>query len=628
MKNKFIHIRALFQRMGIIFLLYSILRIAFYFINRDLYQGASFSEIMSSFIYGWRYDLSAIVYSNILIILLHIVPHPYRSRSFYQKTIKFLFVFINGITLALACADLIYFQFNKKRISVDLLSMMSSLGSQGLQFLQHYWYLFLGFGFIMWLVVRLYKKTKLPVEKFVKPHLVTELILLLMIAGVSLIAARGGTQMRPITPSQAAKDVSAQMASLVTNSPYTFLYSIQKSRLSKTDFMDDDVAENISKFETVLLHNDSLSKKNIIIIILESVSREYVGTLNDYPGYTPFLDSLSRHCLVFNNAFASAERSSKAIPAILAGIPSLMDEPFMYSAYQDNCMKGLGTYLKPFGYHTSFFHGGLNGEFNIDALAPAAGFNLYFGKNEFNDDTYFDGHWGIYDEEFMQFFSKKLNDFPEPFCSALFTVSSHQPFPIPVKYKNKFPKGEQIITESIGYTDYALRKFFETAVKEKWYKNTLFVITADHTFQYGKRLAPRYENRAGYFSVPLFFFSPGDSLVGQSDVLIQHTDIIPSILDYLKYSGSVLSFGTSVFSDTISRTAIQYLDNIYQIENDQYCLLHDGIKAIGLYRYMEDFHFEKNLLESENAIAEQLTKKLEASLQTYRHVLIGNKLCK
>ena len=363
------------------------------------------------------------------------------------------------------------------------------------------------------------------------------------------------------------------------------------------------------------------------MIILESVSREYVGALNEHPGYTPFLDSLSKHSLVFTNAFASAERSNKALPAILAGIPSLMDDPFMYSAYQDNCIEGLGTYLGRMGYHTSFFHGGLNGEFNIDALAPAAGFKLYFGKNEFNDDTYFDGHWGIYDEEFLQFFADKLDTFPQPFCSALFTVSSHDPFPIPEKYKGKFPNGESEIQESIAYTDFSLRKFFEKASQARWYPNTLFVITSDHTFQYGKRLNPHYENRAAYFSIPLFLFTPDSSLTGLSDRLIQHTDIIPSVLDYLHYSGPVISFGTSVFSDTLNRTAVQYLDNIYQIEDERYCLLHDGQKAIGLYRYMEDFHFEKNLLITDKVIAENLTKKLEATLQIYNNRLVANKLC-
>ncbi len=627
MKNDFIYIRQLFLRMGILFLAYTLLRIIFFIFNRGLYAEAGGIDLLTTFIYGWRYDLSAMVLSNSLFILLLIIPHPFRSRNFYQKILSGLFLVINGLALAIAVADLVYFQFNKKRISVDLFSMMESLGSQSWQFLQHYWYLFLLFGILFWGMLWLFRRSRLPVVNYIRPRFLPEIIFFLLLSGLSLIAVRGGLQNRPLTPAQAAKDVSPQLASLVTNSPYTFLYSLQKRRLRAADYMSREEASQFFQLERMFNHPDSLSRKNVVVLILESVSREYVGSLNPYPGYTPFLDSLSQHCLVFTNAFASAERSNKALPAILAGIPSLMDDPFMYSAYQDNCMQGLGTYLGSNGYHTSFFHGGLNGEFNMDALAPAAGFSLYFGKNEFNDDTYFDGHWGIYDEEFMQFFEKKLEEFPQPFCTALFTVSSHDPFPIPAKYKDKFPHGESEIQESIGYTDFSLRKFFEKAAQAKWYKNTLFVITADHTFQYGKRLAPRYENRAGYFSVPLYFFTPDQSLSGHNDKLVQHTDIIPSVLDYLHYNGTVRSFGTSVFQDTLNRTAVQYLDNIFQIEDNQYCLLYDGHKAIGLYLYLEDFHFENNLLGTEKDVAENLTKKLEAVLQTYTHALVENKLC-
>lgn len=627
MKNHFIYIRALLQRIGIVFLAYTVLRIVFFLFNSDLYHDASLAELFKTFIYGWRYDLSAIIISNSFLILLLIVPHPFRSRAIYQGIFKFLFFLINGLALAIAVADLVYFQFNKKRISVDLLSMMESLGSQGMQFLKHYWYLFLLFGILYWLILRLYKRTKIPVNRFVKPAYLKELGLFLLIAVVSFIAVRGGVQNRPLTPATAAKDVSPQLASLVTNSPYTFIYSLQKRRLQEKNYFKEEEVKTFFSLEQELNNPDSFLYKNVVVIVLESVSREYVGVLNNNKGFTPFLDSLAQYSLVFENAFASAERSNKALPAILAAIPSLMDDPIMYSAYQDNCMQGLGTYLLPKGYHTSFFHGGLNGEFNIDALAPAAGFNFYYGKNEFNDDTYFDGHWGIYDEEFMQFFADKLETFPQPFCSALFTVSSHDPFPIPEKYKGKFPKGDTEILESIGYTDYSLKKFFERAVKADWYQNTLFIITSDHTFQYGKRVAPRYENRAGYFSVPLFFFAPDGKLAGNYDKLVQHTDIIPSILDYLNYKGTVRAFGTSVFGDSLNRYAVQYLDNIFQIEDDQYCLLYDGSKAIGLYRYLEDFHFENNLLDSEKVKADFLTKRLEAVIQSYNSALIQNKLC-
>lgn len=627
MLNNRTYIRQLLSRMGILFLVYTILRAAFYFFNRELYNEATASEILQCFVYGWRYDLSALVYTNSLFILLHIVPHPFRGRKTYQSVLKGLFFLINGLVIAISVADLVYFQFNKKRISTDLLSMMQSFGGQGLQFLIQYWYLFALFALIILVMSRLYRLTGKATGKNDNPAYLKESMLFLFCTGLSLVAARGGLGNLPITPAQAAKAVDPRLASMVTNSPYTFLYSLQKRTVTERNYMSMEEAENITAYRKSYPQGDIPVRKNVIVLILESFSREYIGSLNDYPGYTPFLDSLSGHCLVFDNAFASAERSNKALPAIIAGVPSLMDDPIMYSAYQDNCLMGLGKYLKSEGYHTSFFHGGINGEFNIDALAPAAGFQYYYGKDEFNDDRFFDGHWGIYDEEFMQFFAGKLDAFPQPFCSALFTVSSHNPFPIPERYKGKFPKGDSEIAESIAYTDYSLRRFFERALESTWFENTVFVITSDHTFQSGKRMAPRYENRAGYFSVPLFFYTADKSLHGIYRPLVQHTDIIPSILDYLGYKKTFYSFGSSVFRDSTNRTAIQYLDHLYQIEDDRYCLLFDGEKAIGLYLYLEDCHFEKNLLNEEKEIAGKLTRILQAYIQIYTDALRGNKLC-
>ncbi len=627
MLNNWTYIRQLFLRFGILFLIYSLLRVVFFFFNREVYEGATVTEILQCLIYGWRYDLSALVYTNSLFIILHAAPHPFRGRNGYQSFLKGLFFLVNGFAIAIAVADLVYFQFNKKRISTDLLSMMQSFGGQGLQFFVQYWYLFALFVLVMLVMNRLYLLTGKATGKNDNPAYLKESALFLFCIGLSILAARGGFGNLPLTPAQAAKAVDPRLASIVTNSPHTFLYSLQKRKLEERNYMSMEEAESIIEYWKHYPQVESARKKNVIVLVLESFSREYIGSLNDYPGYTPFLDSLSGHCLVFSNAFASAERSNKALPAIIAGVPSLMDDPIMYSAYQDNCLMGLGKYLRNEGYHTSFFHGGINGEFNLDALAPAAGFDYYYGKDEFNDDRFFDGHWGIFDEEFLQYFAGKLDDFPQPFCSVLFTVSSHHPFPIPVRYKGKFPKEELEISESIAYTDYSLRRFFEKALASPWFNNTVFVITADHTFQYGERKSARYENRAGYFSVPLCFYTSDGSLNGVYQSVVQHTDIIPSLLDYLGYDKPFGSFGSSAFRDSTNRTAIQYLDHLYQIEDDRYCLLFDGQKAIGLYLYLEDPYFKNNLLDREKSIAEKLTRTLEAYLQLYTSALRENKLC-
>lgn len=624
-KSEFLFIRDLLKRLGVLLFLYTLLRFAFLYFNREIFSEASGYEIFIGLLAGIRFDISAIIYSNLLFILLYILPINWRSAVVYQASLKVLYVLVNAFTLAIAVADLVYFQFNKKRISVDMFSMMESFGSQWLQFLRDYWYLFLIYGLLLCVLIRCYPQAKTNGNSG-RPSFLMQLMLFL-VSGISFfVLARGGLQNRPITPAQAARDAGPKTAVLATNSPFTFIYSIQKRKLKERVFMDEALCDQLfTPYQE--MHHDSMTKKNVVIIILESFSREYIGALNKHSGYTPFLDSLISSSLVFNNAFANGERSNKALPAILAGIPSLMDDPLMYSAYQANCVQGIGTLLKGKGYTTSFFHGGLNGEFNFDAFARAAGFDHYYGKNEFNDDRFFDGHWGIYDEEFLQYFSKKLDDTQEPFCSAVFTVSSHHPFTIPARLQGKFPKGETEIQESIYYTDYALMKFFERAAQTEWFANTLFVITSDHTFQYGKRLSQEYENRAMYFSIPILFYDPGMKLKGMYSEVFQQTDILPTVLEVLRYDGSFVSFGRSAFEKQEDRAAVQFLDGIYQIVDNEFCLLHDGNRPLSMFRYKADVHFSADVLSQETVAAKKLQEKLEAYIQQYSRAMIRNEFC-
>ena len=149
----------------------------------------------------------------------------------------------------------------------------------------------------------------------------------------------------------------------------------------------------------------------------------------------------------------------------------------------------------------------------FQAFAHATGFQRYYGRTEYNQDPKrngdedFDGTWAIFDEEFLQFFADRMTEMQQPFMTAVFTASSHTPYSMPERYKNVFPKGEEALQESIAYSDHALKLFFETARKKAWFKNTLFVITADHT---SRQIDPFYKTSLGYYTVPIILYAPGD----------------------------------------------------------------------------------------------------------------------
>ncbi|HBK82335.1 MAG TPA: sulfatase, partial [Flavobacterium sp.] len=172
------------------------------------------------------------------------------------------------------------------------------------------------------------------------------------------------------------------------------------------------------------------TQQNVVVIILESF-----GSENIQRGQTPFLDSLIRKSLFFENGFANGKLSIDAVPSTLSSIPSLMSSSLITSSYSINKIYGLPKILKGFGYHTAFFHGAFNGSQNFDQYCKVAGFDAYYGKNEYKGPEAFDGKWGIFDEEFFQFYCQKMSQFKQPFFTSIFSISSHNPYKIPERYK-------------------------------------------------------------------------------------------------------------------------------------------------------------------------------------------------
>ena len=282
------------------------------------------------------------------------------------------------------------------------------------------------------------------------------------------------------------------------------------------------------------------------------MGREYWGSLNsdnvipNFQGYTPFLDSLSKHSLVFPNFFANSRKSIHGMPAILAGIPSF-ETAYTSSPYSNQPVESVVSIANSLGYNTSFFHGANNGSMGYLGFSKTLGFDNYYGKDEYNDDSDFDGYWGIWDEEFLHFTKKNLDQEKQPFLSTIFTLTSHDPYIIPEKYKGVFKKGYLPMHQVVGYTDYALKKFFNEAKNESWFNNTIFIFTADHGNQ---TYYPYYEKIINRFANPLMIYSPKGKIRGVSKTLGQHMDIFPTIVDLMNYKKPFRSWGKSLLSDT------------------------------------------------------------------------------
>lgn len=602
------------QRIFLVLLLYTVVRLGFYFYNQSFFPEINADVFMG----GLKFDLSVIGYINIVFAILHLIPGKFQENKKYQTILFYSFFLVNGLFISLNFIDYEYFRFIGRRSSFSMIiaeGMTNEIGGLIISYFVDYWKI--PVFIISSMLIFMFLLKKINYQSVKKMSTIGSLLSLVCIVLILFLMGRG-IDRKPLSIVDASKYGPIGTSALVLNTPFTVLKTLNKNEsLKQTVYYKEDIANKIfNPIQTFSYKNTN--KKNVVILILESFGRE-----NIQRGQTPFLDSLITKSYYFENGFANGKLSIDAVPSIISSVPSLMNKSFISSSYALNSVYGLPKVLKDNGYSTSFFHGAFNGSQNFDQYSNVAGFERYYGKNEYVGPVSFDGKWGVFDEDFLQFFTHKLSDFKQPFFSTLFTISSHPPFTIPEKYKGKFPKGTTEIHESIAYSDFALEKFFKSAEKKAWYKNTIFVITADHTSSSGAEEV--YKNNVGKFRIPIMFYVPNDpTMVGKSSKNFQQIDILPSLMDYLQLNGKIISYGKSYKSD--KDFVVNYLDNIYNLNKGDYYMAFDGTKSLALYNWKTDPLLKENLINKDKIKTQEMESFMKAYIQSFNKRVSKNQL--
>lgn len=619
------------KHIGALLLIYTICRILFYFFNYSYFADLPVASFIFLLFISLRFDLSIIVLSNSLFLTAYLFPAKFREKKGYRLFLNILFTGINSIAILANCIDLVYFRFTLKRTTADAFHFFggkigNDLGTLLPVFLKDYWYIFVIWILLTILLVFLYKhieKKRIPLS-WVQREYTREINFFVVTLILSVIAYRGGIQLKPVSAIDAGEYANVKHVPLVTSTPFTIVKTLDVPTIEPVIYFTDE--KQLTRFynPVKLPKGGTMTKKNVFILILESFSKEYIGALNERKeGYTPFLDSLIGESLTFTNAYANAKRSIEGIPAVVAGIPNWMNEPFITSIYGSNQINSLPGLLKQQGYASAFFHGGANGTMGFEAFSNMIGYDHYFGRKEYNNEKDFDGHWGIWDEEFLQYSLTKMNQIQQPFLATVFTLSSHHPYPIPERYAGKFKPGPLPIHISIRYTDFALRRFFESAKKTDWFKNTLFVLVADHTSISDD---PFYTNKVGNNAIPIVFYSGDQSLKEKDTTIIQQIDIMPSVLDYLQYPRPYYGFGNSVFDRTASHYAFSYSNDVFQLIEGNFVYSFNGRKTVDLYNLSKDSLLQHNLMDTDKIKSQELENKSKAIIQTFQQALINNRM--
>ncbi len=626
----------LLYRLLLAFLFYGIARVLFILYNNQLVHVNSFSEYVYLATKGLTFDVITIFYTNLLFILLSVLPLMVNTGKRFQKILIYVYFIPNLTAYSTNFIDLIYYKFIQARTTMnvfDTLKNETNLVTLFSGFLIRYWHVFFLFVIVAVLWVFLYKKINISEAKITNKVLYfTSSLLYLLLTGVVVLGGIRGDlkkSTRPLNIVDASRYVQKmEHADVILNTPFTIIRTIGKNTFVKQHFMSDTEAERLAN-PVKQYNSDTLIKPNIVLFITESFAREYSGAFNedyaikDFKSYTPFIDSLARESLYFTNAYANGRKSIHGMSSVLAGIPSFKDA-FTSSPFPKQKIQSLVSVLNDLGYDTSFFHGAPNGSMGFLGFGNILGYDHYYGKTEYNNDDDFDGVWGIWDEPFFQFMKRTLDSKKEPFFATMFSVTSHEPYQIPEKYKDTFPKGTIAIHKTIGYTDYAFKRFFEEAKKQPWFNNTLFIITADHTNLSAYDFYGQMMHRA---AVPILFYTPNGSLKGKRTDMAQQIDIYPTVLNYMGYNQPFRSWGRSLLSDKEIPFVWNYVSNQYMFTRGNYIVLFDGKQAIGFYD-VNDKGLTKNLISQRNAEMDQIETACKAYLQDYFYRIMERKLDK
>jgi len=611
----------LLLRLGLVAMAYTLLRLLFVAHNVGLFADVP----LTAYLGGVRFDLFAIAWLHLpWVVLVLVAPRAGRGMG----RLRFgLFLLANALGLFFNTIDVGYYAFTLKRSTSDLLHIIRGGGdllNLGPAFLRDYWYLALAYLASLALVAWGYRAIGRLDKGFPQP-LAWRIGWRVLAVALLVLAARGGVQLIPLQPLDAARHGGPAYLPVVLNTPYTMLMSFGKPRLVERDYMPKEEANALwpvrhhyhEPYEVAF----SPPPWNVVVVILESFSAVYSGKLAGGEGHMPFLDSLMDHGINFTRAYANGRRSIDGIPAILASMPQLMDEAFITSPYASLPFTSLASVLAAEGYATSFYHGGRNGTMGFDGFARSAGFRRYAGMDEYPDgQSDYDGNWGIRDRPFLQFWARELAKEPQPFLSAVLTLSSHHPYHLPKEDAERFAGGTQAIHPTLRYADDALRRFFATARAMPWYANTLFVITADHTADLER--TGQHTDKAIDHWVPLLCFAPGRIGAETTDRTTQHIDILPTVLDLLGHTKPFFSFGHTALRPDHPDAAVMAANGLYFLVGDSLQVVYDGERALPS-RPLTDPPVDG---DRRTGMETRMLRRLQAVIQQFNHHLLRGEL--
>lgn len=619
----------------LVLLVYILCRVVFFLMNHDVFASVTLGELWHLYIAGgWRFDLTAAIYTNLPYIVLILLPFGFRRTRFFRKLAKWVYIVPNMLLFSADLADGAYFPFTGERTTFSVFREFSNDNVTGIllkETLVH-WYLVLVAVAILFLLIKGYREPAQYEKRYNWLDYIVHTLLLAATIVMAVFGIRGKFTFleTPLDINDANLIINHQEeASLVLNTPFCLFRTIGKATLPEPHwFPDQESLEKVfNPIHQPAGEGEMVNKKNVVIFILESFSASYSGYLTSLQGtpqptYMPFLDSLMQHSLHCRYSYASGRISIDAQPAIMCGIPMLYSS-FAVSAHANNEVQGLASELKQKGYQSAFYHGAERKSLGICSFAVKSGFDQVYSLEDYGDRSRADGFGGVLDEYFIPYFREGIGHMQEPFLATIFTLTSHHPYVIPSCYDDVYEAGTMPIHRTIRYVDDQIRKFFLAAREEPWFQNTVFIFTGDHTNQTDN---PEYKSLNGGFSIPIFFYAPDGSMpAGLRDATGMQMSIKPTLYHYLGYDQPYFSFGCDLLGTADEDTyALYYQSGTFMLCQQGYQLQFDGEKPVALFHYSQEPMAQTNVMDQEPERVAAMEEKLKAMIQQYTQRMTSN----
>ncbi len=532
----------------------------------DLTKG----EVAFAFLDGVRFDLATFfTLLSLPFLALNLPVNSKRWSSFWAAVTLLGCLFLTAI----AVADTYYFRFVKRHLTSEPLVVLNDL-----EFLASYILKRTSVLLLVWITIcvlaflglRLFLKKTFSTSK---TSLFKELAYLTTLFCVGFFCVKGSFDIygKPINIIDAYRIPKLSYGNLVLNGVFSTYQILRSKKDLKCEWTDSDKAFSLAKEvivgerEELVLEGVPVFRRfkeffckdcckrtpNLVILLLESWTTDYIDSLSgtNY-GVTPNFDRLVSESLVFTNFFAAGQRSIHGIAAALVGIPTLPTFPYLGKGLESTNITRIAAVLKSLGYSTLMVQTSERRSYRMDAVAKALGFQYYYGAEDIprieRYETEKSPAFG-YDYEGLMFFKEKLDRLRAPFFAFFFSGTTHPPFVLLKKQFERYPHDPGSLNgylNALFYSDWALGRFFEEAKKSPWFKNTVFVITADHTI--GKFSSRDHLSR---FKVPFIIYAPGLFPPKRIERVTSQFDILPTVFDLLCVRHPFSALGKSVFED-------------------------------------------------------------------------------